>query len=160
MRSFSFDLIAVNRQFNNFVEKKMNTMNKKIFPVFMFLFLFGFTSCLDDEVLEMLDPRSDFLGTWVVSESCVRLNYEVEIVADPDNELRVLLYNFALTGPGYDPAYGNVVLNKINVPEQIIGDNWKVSGSGTLQDDGSISWSYYIEIAGDGSNCEADYEKP
>lgn len=119
---------------------------------------FGLNSCVDDVVDDPDDPRAAFLGTWNVDESCVRLNYEVEISAASGDDTKVLMDNFALTGPGYPPAYGFVNGNVIEVPEQIIGNDWKVEGTGTLQTNGKILWSYFIEIAGDGSNCEAEYQ--
>lgn len=132
---------------------------KKLLILLMITSLsFGLTSCVDDVVNNPDDPRAAFLGTWTVEESCVRLNYEVEISAASGDDTKVLMDNFALTGDGYPPAYGFVDGNVIEVPEQLIGDDWKVEGSGTLQTSGKILWTYYIEIAGDGNNCEAEYQ--
>jgi hypothetical protein len=120
---------------------------------------FSFTACTalegDDPGVE--NARDKFLGTWTVDESCVRLDYEVVILPDENSESKVLLENFAFTGPGYEPAYGFVNESVIDLPQQIIGDNWSVSGTGTYMSDGTITWSYYIEIGSNGSNCEADY---
>lgn len=101
--------------------------------------------------------REKFLGIWTVEESCVRLDYEVDIFPAEDDESKVLLDNFAFTGPEYEPAYGFVNGNTINLPTQKIGDNWTVQGTGTYQNDGTIFWAYYIEIGANASNCEADY---
>ena len=103
------------------------------------------------------NPRDKFLGNWDVEESCVRQDYQVEIIPAEDDESKVLIDNFALMGSGYDPAYGIVNGDIINLPTQKIGDNWTVEGTGTYQDDGTIFWTYYIEIGANASNCEADY---
>ncbi len=119
----------------------------------------SFSSCTeDDPLIPDVDPREKFLGNWGVEESCVRLEYEVEITAASGSDTKVFIENFAFTGPGYDPAYGYVSGNSVDLPQQTIGDNWKVSGSGTYQSDGTIMWSYYIEIGANASNCEAEYQ--
>jgi len=124
------------------------------------LTVIGFSACTDTESddPDSQSAREKFLGTWNVEESCVRLDYEVEITADENSSTRVFMNNFAFTGPGYNPAYGFVSADKIEMPQQIIGDNWTVQGTGTYQSDGTIFWSYYIEIGANGSNCEANYK--
>lgn len=117
-----------------------------------------FAACIDDEdINNPTDERAKFLGEWTVDESCVRLDYEAIIIADPSSDTRVLIENFAFPGPGYDPAYGTVSGNVITLPPQTIGDNWKVKGTGTWQGKG-ILWEYYIEIGANGSDCEANYK--
>lgn len=115
-------------------------------------------TCTEDSPLEE-NARDKFLGLWSVEESCVRLDYEVEITAASGSDNKVLLENFAFTGPGYPPAYGFVSGNTVDLPQQVIGDNWSINGSGALQSDGSIIWNYYIEIGANGSNCQAEFEK-
>lgn len=131
---------------------------------FILLALIGLTvllvnSC--DEVTDTLltDDRDKFLGTWNVEESCVRLNYTVQITKDPSVENKVYVSNFAYPGTGYDPAYGFVNGSVITLPEQDYGENWVISGTGTLNSDNMIHWEYTLRIAADMSNCEADYTK-
>ena len=138
----------------------MKALGKTTFGLLALLTLmvFQFTACVDDnDINNPADARAKFLGKWTVDESCVRLDYEAVIIADPSNDARVLIQNFALTGPGYEPAYGTVSGNVITLPLQTIGDNWTVKGTGTWQG-GGILWSYYIEIGANGSNCEANYK--
>jgi hypothetical protein len=139
----------------------MNRIVYFAFSILIAAILLQFSSCsIDDDDNPFIDERQAFLGVWNVDESCIRLNYEVEIEAAPGSDTKVLLYNFALTGPEFEPAYGFVEGNTVILPEQIIGENWKVEGTGAMQNNRKILWDYYIEIAGDGSNCQADYEKP
>ncbi len=136
---------------------------KKLFSIIFILLLptafsVFLSSCSDtDTTTPDTDSREKFLGTWTVNESCVRLNYEVEITADSNNDKKVWLDNFAFSGPDSQPAYGLVNGDQINLPEQTIGDNWTINGIGTMQPSGKIKWSYYIEIGSTASNCEADY---
>ncbi len=138
-----------------------NHFSKKLKLAITLLLGITLYSCTDDTV--MPDPGSNnieqFLGTWTVYESCIRLNYEVEIVADTTVDSKVLIYNFAFMGQEFDPAYGFVSGNKVTLPTQTIGDNWQLNGSGNLQTDGKIIWTYYIVIGANGSNCQANYEK-
>lgn len=126
----------------------------------LFLLPLLITASCSEDIEELIDPRKQFLGIWLVSESCIRLSYEVEIRAAADDLTKVLVYNFALTGDEYPPAYGFVSGKTITIPEQTIGDNWQVQGTGTLQPNGKIYWVYTLEIAGDLSNCQAEYSKP
>jgi len=137
---------------------KKHFTNKLLLAIAL-LFGIVFYSCTDE--INMVDPESNsreqFLGTWTVYESCIRLNYEVEIVADSTVDTKVFIYNFAFMGQEFDPAYGLVSGNKVNLPTQTIGDGWQINGTGTLQSDGTIVWVYYIEIGANGSNCQANY---
>ena len=126
----------------------------------MLVALLQITSCTDTETADPeTDDREKFLGTWTVDESCLRLNYEVDITPADGSDIKVWLDNFAFPGPDYPPAYGIVNGNQINLPEQTIGDNWKINGIGTMQATGKIMWAYYIEIGANGHNCEAEYNK-
>nr|NQU93550.1 hypothetical protein [Bacteroidota bacterium] len=139
----------------------MKKLNYFLTAVILLTVVLEFSSCSTDDGSDVTpDAREKFLGTWTVQESCIRLNYDVEIIADANVSNKVWMNNFALPSPGYDdPPYGFVDGNTIDIPQQVIGDNWKVNGSGTLQSSGKIIWNYYLEIGGDGSNCEAEYQK-
>ncbi len=139
---------------------KIYNTGRLILTFAMFLAI-NFYSCTDGD--SIVDPaennREKFLGTWSVYESCIRLNYEVEIEADTLDDTKVLLYNFAFMGQEFDPAYGFVSGSKVSIPQQAIGDGWQIKGSGTLQTEGKIIWTYYIEIGATGSNCQANFEQ-
>lgn len=105
------------------------------------------------------DARDKFIGTWNVEESCVRLTYQVQITKDQSLDNKVYVSNFAFPGEGYDPAYGFVEGSEITIPEQNYGEDWIISGTGTMMNDNKIHWAYNLKIAADISNCEADYTK-
>ena len=98
---------------------KKHFTNKLLLAIAL-LFGIVFYSCTDE--INMVDPESNsreqFLGTWTVYESCIRLNYEVEIVADSTVDTKVFIYNFAFMGQEFDPAYGLVSGNKVNLPHK------------------------------------------
>jgi hypothetical protein len=129
------------------------------FALIMLLTTFQMFSCNEDDSTDSnIDPREKFIGTWIVDESCVRINYDVDIIIDESNSMRVWLNNFADAPPNSQQAYGNVNGNQINIPEQTIGDGWIVNGIGTLQESDKIVWAYYIEIGSVGYDCHAEYK--
>jgi hypothetical protein len=134
----------------------MKTSNYLLLPLFFFFVLIS--SCdLGDDPLDPGDPRDKFLGEWKVNESCQRGNYMSNIKADPGNSAQVLIENFGNPGPGYDDAVGLVSTNYIYVSSQTIGEGWTVSGKGTYQTDGSISWDYTLIIGASQLDCTALY---
>ena len=112
-----------------------------------------------DDNVNPTDPRDKFLGEWKVNETCNRLNYTVQISADPGNSTQVLIQNFGNPGPGYDPAVGLVVSNAITVGSQLIGEGWTVSGTGIYQTGGTITWNYSLKIGQETYSCSATYSK-
>jgi len=89
-------------------------MKTRIVLIMLSLVALFVPACLPpDDNVNPDDAITKFLGNWNVDESCRRLNYSVEIQADPGNTAQVLIYNFGNPGPGYDPAVGLVVTNSI-----------------------------------------------
>ncbi len=113
----------------------------------------------DDGFVDPGDERDKFMGSWNVTETCLKTNFNVVITKDPNNSAQLLLANFGNPGPGYAPTIGLVAGNKIFVSNQTIGDGWTVSGTGTLQDANTISWTYTLVIAGDSFSCTSVFSK-
>ncbi|MCK9400639.1 MAG: hypothetical protein M0Q51_11690 [Bacteroidales bacterium] len=135
-------------------------MKTRVIIIMMGMLVLIMPACLPtDENVNPDDPVAKFLGDWKVNESCRRLNYNVEIQADPGNSAQVLIYNYGNTGPGYDPAVGLVVTNSVHVSSQTIGEGWTVSGKGTYQVDGTISWDYTLIIGPSEFSCNALFSK-
>ncbi len=121
--------------------------------------LFTYASCELEDDVDPTDPMEKFLGVWKVNETCQRMNYSVDIQPDPGNSAQVLISNFGNPGPGYSPAIGIVTSNSINVFSQIIGEDWTVSGKGTYQANGTISWEYSLIIGPNSYDCTATYSR-
>lgn len=135
-------------------------MKTRILLIMLSLAALLVPACLPpDDNVNPDDPVTKFLGEWNVNESCRRLNYTVEIEADPGNSAQVLIYNFGNPGPGYDPAVGLVVTSSVYVSSQTIGEGWTVSGKGTYQADGTISWDYTLIIEPSQFTCAAIFSK-
>lgn len=135
---------------------------KALRPFYLALILvfFAWSSCeIVDDDPDPTDPVQKFLGTWKVSETCTRMNYTVQISPDPGNTAQVLIYNFGNPGPGYNPAVGLVVSNTIYVQSQTIGEGWTVSGQGTYQSGGSMSWTYALIIGPGQLDCNSVFTR-
>jgi hypothetical protein len=91
------------------------------------------------------DARTAFIGNWSVQETWVKLSYEARIDADTTSKNGVLIYNFAGIGYSYPPAKALVSGNTITLdPNEIIGSDLVVNGSGILSGATTIRWSYTI----------------
>ena len=131
----------------------------RFFLAAMVMVLFSYASCEEGDDPAPVDPLEKFLGEWKVNETCRRLNYSVNILPDPANSAQVLIDNFGNPGPGYNPAVGIVTSNSINVFSQTIGEDWTVSGKGTYQANGTVSWDYTLIIGPNSLDCTATYSK-
>lgn len=129
----------------------------------LLLTMVSFLACnlADDEDPEPGDPRSKFLGTWNVNETCNKGIYSVQISEDPDNSDQILIKNFA--NPGYgvgDPAVGRVSGDKVTLdPSHKIGDNWTVTGTGVYTSNDRMDWEYDLIISGTQQSCSATFTK-
>ncbi len=133
----------------------------KDFKIWTLIIVMGFLSCNpdDDTLVDPGDDRDKFLGSWAVNESCFKANYSVTISADPNNSAQVLLKNFGNPGPNYNPATGLVAGTKIFVANQLIGDGWTINGTGTLQGNDIINWTYTLVIAGNSLSCTSEFNR-
>lgn len=118
-----------------------------------------FQSCTDEDIINPVDDRAAFLGTWDVIETCVKDAYSVTIEADPSNSVQVIIQNFWLIGYQEKAPYAIVAGTNITIPSQTMcNDNSNtVSGSGKLKD-GKIEWDYTVNDGADLFTCSAVYE--
>ena len=125
------------------------------------VFILLFLSCTEEsDILNPVDDRDTFLGTWNVNETCNRIPYQVSIIKDPSNSSQVIINNFWLIGPGEKAPYAIVAGSSIVIPQQNIYNNEKtiVKGSGILNKN-IIEWEYTVNDGADLYTCVATYEK-
>jgi len=135
---------------------------KTKFLAYLIIFVpFFLISCTEEEdIINPSDARSAYIGNWDVSESCSKDSYSVQIVADPNNDDRVLIKNFWHIGSSESPPYAVIDGDIITIPSQsILNDgSLEVHGNGTLNKE-KITWYYEINDGADLSKCSATYEK-
>ena len=124
---------------------------KSLYLLMFFLTVFMFHSCELDEDIDPNadDPAAIFLGSWSVSDNATKLNYTVSIQRNPGNSTEVLIQNFAGSG---DQARALVTGRTLTLTSSIIGNNWRVSGSGNYKNSSRIDFNYSLTIAGDQEN--------
>jgi hypothetical protein len=128
----------------------MKSANYTIYLIFLAGIL-SLTGCTKEENTgtDPTDARSAFLGRWSVNETWTKLTYEVNISADPGSSNGVFIFNFANTGSSSIPAAATVSGTSILLdPDQVIGEDWIINGSGTLKDP-KINWNYTINNGAD-----------
>jgi hypothetical protein len=130
---------------------------KFLFSIVIASMVVVFTSCdPNEDPLSDQDVRDNYLGTWKVQESGKgKVTYEVEITADPDNSVQVLINNF------YDyniKPYAIVTASTITLPSQDFAKSLQIHGSGTLSQE-KITWTYYVNNGADLDTIHSVYTK-
>ncbi len=138
----------------------MKAKTKILAYLFMFIPFFLISCAEEEDIVNPSDARGAYIGDWDVTESCSKDSYSVQIVADPNNDDRVLIKNFWLIGYQEVPPYAIVDGDIITMPNQsILNDgSLEVHGNGTLSKE-KITWYYEISDGADLSKCSATYEK-
>ena len=126
-------------------------------PVLFLLTLTVFLSaCTKDSSTPV--NRSDFLGSWSVSEYSTKLAYEVTISADPNSANGVFISGFANTLPSGPPAGATIDGSKITLDANQVLDGLKINGGGVLSAK-IINWKYTIDDGANLSNVVSTYTK-
>lgn len=123
-----------------------------------FFMLLGFTACLPDDgsIPDETDPAMAFVGNWSVSDNALKLNYEVQIIKNPQNSTEILLNNFAGSG---DRAVGLVTGKTVTLFSQTLGNGWRVSGRGQYKSSSRLEFQYSLSIGGDEEQRAAIFDK-
>jgi len=119
-------------------------------------------SCTEgDDLINPIEDRDAYLGTWNVNETCSRDVYTVVIEKDPTNSSQVIIKNFWLIGYQEKPPYAIVAGSTITIPQQSMCDDGSniVSGSGSLVKN-DITWDYTVNDGADLYKCNATYSNP
>lgn len=113
-----------------------------------------FFSCNPEDDSNNNEPdRDKFLGEWLVNDQCSKATYKVQISADPNNSIQVLISNFLLT---QETATAIVAGSTITVQEQTLPNGWTINGSGVYSTN-KIDWSYDYSYTGVSEECTATY---
>jgi hypothetical protein len=128
--------------------------------VFSMLVFTNFFSCTteDDNNPTPTDPRENYLGVWMVTESCSKDAYEATIVKDESNSSQVIIKNFWNIGMDEKAPYAIVTESTLVIPNQAMCNDGslEVSGSGSYTKTG-ISWTYQVKNTSTLWQCQATY---
>lgn len=117
-------------------------------------FLLFVTACIRDEEITVLD------GTWTSSETSSLFgstSYEVNITSDANNPNLIYLENFYNLGFS-NKVTANVSGDNIVITTQTV-DGYEISGSGTIINDNSLSFSYTAYDGADTDNVTSSYAR-
>lgn len=117
----------------------------------------SFPGCTDAEAIDSDENGIDkFIGTWNVLDQSARINYIVEIYANPSNSAEVLLLNFADLG---STAIGLVVENSIIIDAQSLSSDYSVSGTGNYINTEKLTFNFNLNDGIDIESRIATYTK-
>lgn len=137
----------------------MHSVLKNFILALFLVFLLGACETSDDNNPSPIpDVRDKFIGTWNVSETCSKGNYNASISKDPTNTAQVLLSNFA-DSRASQPDTGIVTSGRVVVYAQENSEDWYIEGSGSYNENGSITWNYTLLISGNAEDCTATYTR-
>ncbi|MBS4056199.1 MAG: hypothetical protein KGZ82_02650 [Bacteroidales bacterium] len=137
-------------------------MKKSVSVIMMFLAALMLTvgGCALDDNIDIPGGNDDditkFLGTWSVTDNALKLNYEVTIERSQTNSAMVIMRNFAGSGAS---AQGLVAGSSIVIDQQVIGQNWFVSGNGSYVTSSRLQFTYSLTIGGENEQRSATYSK-
>ena len=140
-----------------------------IFLLFFLVLLYP-ACTTDDSGTDSNDPRDPFLGNWSVTENYnksmlfgnlkIDMYYQVNITKDAASKDAVVINNFANAGQGVTAravVSGSSIF--IDPSNQLMSNEWRVDGSGTLSGSTLINWSYTINTGADLIYASAKYSK-
>lgn len=146
--------------------KKQKMMISKTLKSVLLVTLFGltFTACQEDTFEDdTSDVRDRFVGTWTVSEteSNQTRNFDVTISKSDFNSSRINIFNFYKLGQqdSVIASVSTVSSNTITIPNQVIQNTYGFSGSGVLQDDNTIEFSYTVDDGNGDVNVTAVFSR-
>jgi len=117
------------------------------------------TACNKDSGTTLIITRSSLPGTWSVSESKKKANYEVTIRLDSNSSDGVLIRNFGGAGQNVEAiAYLSGTTLALNSNE-LLSNGWIVSGSGKFNTATLISWPYTIHDGANQNTYQAIFTK-
>lgn len=114
-----------------------------IFAALLFIILtISFSGCTVAEDTDLGESNIEkYIGTWNVLDQSARINYTVEINANPSNSAEILLHNFADLG---STAIGLVVENSIVIDAQSMSSDYTVNGSGSYINSDKITFNFNL----------------
>ena len=101
------------------------------------------------------DIVAKFLGTWHVTDSKAKLNYDVNIERDVLSNTRVILKNFAGVG---GQVKGDVVGNAVVIDNQPVS-GYTIEGTGSYKNNKELNFTYLLSDGIDQEMRDAKFVK-
>lgn len=131
-------------------------MVKTWYIFLLILIVLSAVSCETSSVEGGIDPVVKFLGSWKVSDTPARINYNVTIERSTLNSDQVILNNFGDLGGS---AIGLVVNNTIVIDNQDIGGGFQSEGSGNYINEDELKLEFFLDDGIDKELRKATFTK-
>ncbi len=132
-------------------------MTRLLISGIILAFLLSFTGCISDEDGGTGGGSPDivakFIGTWQVTDSKARLNYEVKIERDALSDTKIILKNFAGIG---GQVKGGVVGNAV-VIEQQSTSGYDIEGTGSYSNSQLLNFTFLLSDGIDEEMRKAEF---
>lgn len=133
-------------------------MNQSFITGILLIVLFALSGCditTDDPGATDPDYVQQYLGTWHVTDTKARLNYEVTIARSGQSNTNIVLNNFGDLGK---PVYATVTEKNIVVTNQEV-DEYSIEGSGTYESKKKLKFTYRFSDGIDEEMRNADFTR-
>jgi len=133
-------------------------MSRSIVTGFLLIVLFAFSGCdiaTDEPGATDPDYVQQYLGTWHVTDTKARLNYDVTIARSGQSNTNIILNNFGDLGK---PVYATVTEKNIVVTNQEV-DEYSIEGSGTYESKKKLKFTYKFSDGIDEEMRNADFTR-
>ena len=134
-------------------------MKHFIYNSLLVIFLLTFVGCIpkDDDSTGGGTPDivAKFLGTWHVTDSKAKLNYDVTIERDVLSNTKVVLKNFAGVG---GQVKGDVVGNAVVIDSQPVS-GYTIEGTGSYKNNKELNFTYLLSDGIDQEMRDAQFVK-
>jgi hypothetical protein len=126
----------------------------RLISLFAIVTTIAFSGCEPVDDTTGGDARDPYIGEWQFIESGYKStdgqSYIVTIAKDPNNSSQVILKNFGNSGSDDVSVFGLATSSQIVVSSQKMSNGWTAEGSGSVTNPAktTMSWTYYLTIAG------------
>ena len=125
------------------------------------LIVLTFYACNPDEEEPFVDPRDNYVGTWLAEETSIlypTITFLVHITLNPSNSTEILISNFYHLGNADEDKVSAIATkSSLTIQSQSVC-NLTIYGSGSLSGN-TINLTYYVNDGADIDEVAAVYTK-
>ncbi len=136
----------------NFIQ--MNSFTKHL-KYTLFIIAIVLTACTKDEEPTPVDPRDQYVGSWVCAENSKingQTTFNVNIKKNTADETQILIDNFY--NYGFNKSiYITLSSTTITIPQQTFSGSNTVNGTGTASSASKINLTYYVKDGASTDTC-------
>ena len=132
----------------------MNSFAKQL-KYTLFIVAVALTACTKEEDPTPVDPRDQYIGSWVCAENSKingQTTFNVNIKKNTADESQIFIENFYNYGFNKS-VYITLSTNTITIPQQTFSGSNTVNGTGTASSSSKINLTYYVKDGASTDTC-------